>query len=91
MKPVVQFNPKMFFQRAEWLTLAFAGKLVTLEGWDSGEALMMACDYYELEFTNEFLSLFNKLIADGAYKIVNVPNRLKGSEITKYIKEKKTK
>lgn len=91
MKAVVSFNPKMFLQREDYLTLAFAGKLVVLEGWETIEALMMACNYYGIEFSDNYLSLFETLLKNDAYKIVKVPNRLNGAEISKYIREKKHK
>ena len=88
MKPIVQFKPKMFMQKTDWLTLAFAGKLVVVEGWDNVEALLMACDYYENEYSEQLQNLFNKLVSDGAYVVVQVPNRIKGNEIKQYLKDK---
>lgn len=88
MKPITIFRPKMFLQRDVCLTLSFAGKLVLQEGWDRTEAVLMACYYYQIENTEEISSLLDKFIDEDAFAVVQVPNKLKGAQITRYVKEK---
>lgn len=88
MKPVTIFRPKMFLLRDEFATFSWAGKLVILEGWDRTEALLMACSYYSLEYTDRRTDMFDKFLDEGAFKVVQVPNRLSGKKISLYIKER---
>lgn len=88
MKPITQFKPKMCLQRDVYAALAWAGKLVLQEGWDRTEAVLMACNYYQVEDTDQMAALLDRFIDEGAYSIVQVPNRLKGSEIFQYVKDK---
>ena len=88
MKPITMFRPKAFLQRDVWITLSFAGKLVLQEGWDRIEAVLMACDYYQIENTEEISNLLDRFINEGAYNVVQVPNKLNGAQITRYIKDK---
>lgn len=88
MKKILQFKPKMFLQRDVFAALAWAGRLVIMEGWDEDEAILMATNYYGIENKNTMLDYLNRFIDEEAYTIVKVPNRLKGSEISEYLKGK---
>lgn len=88
MKPITQFKPKMFLQRDEYATLAWAGKLVLVEGWDRSEAILMACNYYGIDDTEQMEKLLDKFINEEAFTLVQIPNRLNGQAISRYLKDK---
>lgn len=78
----------MFLQRDEFATLAWAGKLVLVEGWDRSEAILMACNYYGIDNTEQMEALLGKFIEEGAFTMVQVPNRLKKQAISQYLKDR---
>lgn len=82
------FKPKTFLQRDEFAALAWAGKLVIIEGWDRSEAIAMSCNYYQIDCVEQMGELLDKFIEEGAFTTVQVPNRLKGQAISQYLKDK---
>lgn len=88
MKPITIFKPKMFLQRDLWLTLSFAGKLVVQEGLEKSEAVLMACNYYQQDDVEQVTQLLDKFIDENAYTVVQIPNKLKGEEVVRYVKDK---
>jgi len=88
VKPVARFKPREMLQRDEFTSLAFAGKLVLVEGWEIHEAVLLACDYYDIDDIERIEAKLEKFLGDGSFTVVQVPNKLKGQEIAQYIKDK---
>lgn len=86
MRKVVERKLKFYIPRYLFPAVAYAVQLAVVEGWAKGDAVLQACDIYEVCDPDDVMPIVDRVLEELLFRGIEIPDGVKVGEYLKAVK-----
>lgn len=89
MRKVVELKLKFYVPRYLFCAIAYAAKLIVIDGWERKDAVLQACDFYEACDPEDVMPIVDRVLEGLLFRVIEIPDGVNAGEYIKAVKDGK--